>query len=46
MRALNAAAASVSYTDIESDKGHDSFLLDIPELDATISGFLAVDHRR
>ena len=30
----------MSFTEIETDKGHDSFLLDEPELDLTISGFL------
>ncbi|MDX2073421.1 MAG: homoserine O-acetyltransferase [Alphaproteobacteria bacterium] len=40
VRALNAVAADVSYADIESDKGHDSFLLDVPELDDTMRGFL------
>ena len=28
------------FIEIETDKGHDSFLLDEPELDLTISGFL------
>ena len=41
VRALNAAAASVSFVEIETDRGHDAFLLDEPELFATISGFLA-----
>lgn len=40
VHALNAAAASVSFVEIESDKGHDAFLLDEPELFATASGFL------
>jgi homoserine O-acetyltransferase len=30
----------VSFTEIETDKGHDSFLLDEPELDSIIEGFL------
>ncbi len=38
--ALNAAAATVSFVEIESDKGHDSFLLDEPELFAVTRGFL------
>src|SRR5262249_27370124 len=38
--ALNAVAANVSFVEIESDKGHDSFLLEEPELFATITGFL------
>jgi len=37
---LNYNARKVSFTEIETDKGHDSFLLDEPELDLTISGFL------
>lgn len=40
VRALNAVAANVSFTEIESDKGHDSFLLDVPEFDATMKGFV------
>jgi len=41
VRALNAAGANVSFVEIESDKGHDAFLLDEPEMHATLSGFLA-----
>ena len=41
VRALNAAGASVSFVEIESDRGHDSFLLDEPEMFATITGFLS-----
>jgi homoserine O-acetyltransferase len=40
VQALNAVAANVSFVEIESDKGHDAFLLDEPEMFATISGFL------
>ena len=40
VHALNAAAANVSFVEIESDKGHDAFLLDEPELFATTRGFL------
>jgi homoserine O-acetyltransferase len=40
VHALNAAAASVSFVEIESDKGHDAFLLDEPEMLATARGFL------
>ena len=40
VRALNAVAANVSFTEIECDKGHDSFLLDVPEFDATMRGFI------
>ena len=40
VRALNAAAASVSFTEIESDKGHDSFLLNMPEFESVMRGFI------
>ena len=40
VHALNAAAADVSFVEIETDKGHDAFLLDEPELHATLRGFL------
>ena len=38
--ALNAAGANVSFVEIETDRGHDAFLLDEPELFGAISGFL------
>nr|WP_319384716.1 homoserine O-acetyltransferase [uncultured Roseibium sp.] len=40
VKALNAAAANVSFVEIESDRGHDSFLLDVPEMFETIQGFM------
>jgi homoserine O-acetyltransferase len=40
VHALNASGASVSFVEIDTDKGHDAFLLDVPELLATTSGFL------
>lgn len=40
VHALNAAGANVSFVEIESDKGHDAFLLDEPEFDLTLRGFL------
>lgn len=40
VRALNAVAANVSFTEIQCDKGHDSFLLDVPEFDAALGGFI------
>jgi homoserine O-acetyltransferase/O-succinyltransferase len=47
VHALNAAAANVSFVEIETDKGHDAFLLDEPEFFATLRGFLAgcAEHR-
>jgi homoserine O-acetyltransferase len=38
--ALNAAGANVSFVEIVSDRGHDAFLLDEPELFDTMRGFL------
>jgi homoserine O-acetyltransferase len=40
VRALNAAAARVSFVEIESDKGHDAFLLDEPVMSDALRGFL------
>ncbi len=40
VRALNAEAANVSFVEVESDKGHDAFLLDEPEFHTTLQGFL------
>ncbi len=40
-RALNRAAANVSFVEIESDKGHDAFLLDEPDFSRTLAGFLS-----
>jgi len=40
VQALNAAAANVSFVEVETDKGHDAFLLDEPEMFRTLQGFL------
>ncbi len=40
VRALNAAAANVSFTEVQTDTGHDAFLLDEPDFHATLKGFL------
>jgi homoserine O-acetyltransferase len=40
VHALNASGASVSFVEIDTDKGHDAFLLDVPELFTTTRGFL------
>jgi len=40
-RALNHVAANVSFVEVESDKGHDAFLLDEPDFHRTLAGFLA-----
>jgi homoserine O-acetyltransferase len=40
-RALNRAAANVSFVEVPTDKGHDAFLLDEPDFHRTLAGFLA-----
>ena len=40
VRALNAAGCRASFAEIVTDKGHDAFLLDEPQLDQTLRGFL------
>ena len=40
VHALNAAAASVGFVEVESDKGHDAFLLEEPEMFAAARGFI------
>ena len=46
VQALNAVAANVSFVEIESDKGHDAFLLDEPELFDAVRGFLSAAAER
>ncbi len=38
--ALNAAGADVGFIEITSDKGHDSFLLDVPDFLKSVKNFL------
>ncbi len=47
VHALNAIAANVSFAEITTEDGHDSFLLDEPEFREVLQGFLngAADHR-
>jgi homoserine O-acetyltransferase len=40
VHALNAGGARVSFAEIVTDKGHDAFLLDEPELFEIVRGFL------
>ena len=40
VRGLNAATANVSFVEIETDKGHDAFILEEPEFDSTLFAFL------
>ena len=39
--AINAAGAPVSFVELAAPFGHDSFLLEVPELDRVIAGFLS-----
>ncbi|BCW87737.1 Homoserine O-acetyltransferase [Alphaproteobacteria bacterium SO-S41] len=47
VHALNAAAANVSFVEFDTDKGHDAFLLDLPEMEGIFGGFVnaAAAHR-
>ncbi|TWB21470.1 homoserine O-acetyltransferase [Nitrospirillum amazonense] len=47
VHALNAVAANVSFVEIETDKGHDAFLLEEPEFHQVMRGFIngCADHR-
>ena len=38
--ALNAIGADVGFVEIESDKGHDSFLLNVPEFLNTLKDYI------
>jgi homoserine O-acetyltransferase/O-succinyltransferase len=40
VHALNAAGAPVSFVELEADQGHDSFLLDAPEMWRVMDGFV------
>ena len=40
LKALNKVEADVSFIEIQSDKGHDSFLLDVPEFHSILKGFI------
>ena len=40
VRALNAAGAAVSFVELASPFGHDAFLLDTPEMNRVVDGFL------
>ena len=43
VRALNAAGAAVSFVELESPFGHDAFLLEAPEMNRVVDGFLRAD---
>ena len=38
--ALNAISADVGFVEIDSDKGHDSFLLDVPDFLNALKNFI------
>jgi homoserine O-acetyltransferase/O-succinyltransferase len=40
VHALNAAGAAVSFVELSSPFGHDAFLLEVPELNRVVDGFL------
>ena len=42
--ALNAIGANVGFVEIKSDKGHDSFLLDVPDFLSTIKNYLSTTY--
>jgi len=42
VRALNAANAAVSFVELSSPHGHDAFLLESPEMNRVVDGFLRV----
>ncbi len=46
VKILNNLSKNVSFLEIETDKGHDSFLLDEPELDKVTKGFLESNYRK
>jgi homoserine O-acetyltransferase len=46
VQALNAVAADVSFVEVDCDRGHDSFLLDVPEFHQVLDGFLGAVARK
>ena len=42
--ALNASGADVGFIEINSDRGHDSFLLDVPNFLKSIKNFLEANY--
>ena len=42
--ALNSSGANVGFLEINTDKGHDSFLLDIPDFLKTVKNFLDANY--
>ncbi len=46
VHALNAAGAPASFVELKSPFGHDAFLLDSPDLNRVVDGFLRAGERR
>ncbi len=46
VHALNAAGAAASFVELSSPFGHDSFLLDAPEMNRIVDGFLRAGESR
>ena len=44
--ALNALNADVGFLEVKSDKGHDSFLLDIPDFLNAVKNFVDNSHKK
>jgi homoserine O-acetyltransferase len=45
VHALNAAGAAASFVELSSPFGHDAFLLDAPEMNRIVAGFLGAGER-
>ena len=45
VHALNAAGSPVSFVELKSPFGHDAFLLEAPEMNRVVDGFLRADGR-
>ena len=45
VHALNASGAPVSFVELSAPFGHDSFLLDVPDLNRVVDGFLRAGDR-
>jgi homoserine O-acetyltransferase len=43
VQALNAAGAAASFVELSSPYGHDAFLLEAPEMNRVIDGFLRAE---
>ena len=42
--ALNSCGADVGFIEINSDKGHDSFLLDVPDFLKSVKNFIDANY--